>query len=242
MKPKRAVRLFFNRWRGEARVDGIRFPLDPDVISPNMERTLAKGRYEWGEARLGARVVSAGDTVLELGAGIGFVSSYLRRNTAAGKIVCVEANPRLIPYIENIHGINGIHDTVVLNGVVQVAPHPASMPFYCRRDFWASSLDATTGAYESVVDVPCLDLGKLLDTYKPSILIMDIEGGELALLATDELRHVRAIVVEVHRDTYGQQGLDQLLASAQLLGFQEDPHGTLREVHTLVRPAVSNRA
>ncbi|MTD96309.1 FkbM family methyltransferase [Hyphomicrobium sp. xq] len=237
MKLTRTARLHLNRWRGEAKVDGIRLPLSAKVISPNMEWTLAKGRYEWGEARMGARAVAPGDTVLELGSGIGFVSSYLRRNTAAGKIVCVEANPDLVPYIENVHRLNGIADTVVLNGVAQVPPFPASMPFYCRRDFWASSLEPTSAAYERAVEVPSLDLAQLLDKHKPGVLIMDIEGGELALMQIAALPHVRAIVMEVHRDTYGDAGLQQLFDLAARLGFARDPAGTAREVHTLARAA-----
>jgi len=237
MKLKRHAQLHINRWRGEARVDGIRLPLAPHVISANMEWTLAKGRYEWGEARMGSRMVRPGDTVLELGSGLGFVSSYLRRNTSAGKIVCVEANPGLVPYIEKVHTLNGISHTLVVNGVAQIAPHTTHMPFYCRTDFWASSLDAGTGAYERAVDVPCLDLAEMLEAHRPDVLIMDIEGGELALLEIDRLPYVRAIVLEVHTNAYGQEGLDRLLGSAARLGFGMDPQGTMREVHTLVRTA-----
>jgi FkbM family methyltransferase len=229
--------LYLNRLRGEAKVDGIRLPLDPHVISPNMEWTLAKGRYEWGEARMGARAIAPGDTILELGSGIGFVSSYLRRNTAAGMIVCVEANPGLVPYIENVHRLNDIADTVTLNGVAQVAPQSASVPFYCRRDFWASSLEPASAAYERAVEVPALDLRALLDKYRPGVLIMDIEGGELALMEIGALPHVRAIVMEVHRNTYGDEGLQRLFDLAGPLGFARDPEGTAREVHTLVRAA-----
>ena len=98
-----------------------------------MEWTLAKGRYEWGEARFGARVIAHGDTVLELGAGIGFVSSYIRQHSAAARIVCVEANPQLIPYIEEVHRINDIQNTVVINGVAQIGPKVASVPFLSPR-------------------------------------------------------------------------------------------------------------
>lgn len=235
MKLKRYAQLHINRWRGEARIDGIRLPLAPNVISANMEWTLAKGRYEWGEARMGARMVRPGDTVLELGSGLGFVSSYLRRTTTAGKIVCVEANPDLVPYIEAVHAINGIGNALVMNGVAQIPPHAAHVPFYCRGDFWASSLDAETGAYERAFDVPCLELGELLEAHRPDVLIMDIEGGELPLLEIERLPHVRAIVLEVHTDAYGQEGLGRLLASTERLGFRLDPRGSMREVHTLIR-------
>ena len=135
MKLKRYAQLHINRWRGEARVDGIRLPLAPNIISAHMEWTLAKGRYEWGEARMGARMVRPGDTVLELGSGLGFVSSYLRRNTTAGKIVCIEANPDLVPYIEAVHALNGIGNALVLNGVAQIAPRTAHMPFLLQARF-----------------------------------------------------------------------------------------------------------
>lgn len=199
MKPLRAARRLLNRYRGEARVDGIRLPLDYDVLSANMERTLAKGRYEWGEARYGSRVVSPGDIVLELGAGIGFVSSYIRRHSPAGRIICVEAHPQLIPYIKNVHAINEIRDTTVLHGVVQIEPKDTSVPFYCRRDFWASSLDAHTGPFDSVVKVPSLNFTELLATHEPNVLIMDIEGGELDLLSVGALGTVRAIVLRYTR-------------------------------------------
>ncbi len=174
---------------------------------------------------------------MELGAGIGFVSSYIRRHTAAARIICVEANPTLIPYINNVHRINDVRDTIVLNGVAQTAPRDTSVPFYCRRDFWASSLTPSTGPYDSVVDVPSLNFIELLDAYQPSVLIMDIEGGELALLALAELRHVKAIVMEVHENVYGREGLEQLFAATRRLGFAEDPDGAARAVHTLVRSA-----
>jgi hypothetical protein len=45
--------------------------------------------------------------------------------------------------------------------------------------------------------------------------------------------------MEVHRDTYGDAGLQQLFDLAGRLGFARDPDGTAREVHTLVRPATS---
>jgi hypothetical protein len=111
------------------------------------------------------------------------------------------------------------------------------VPFYCRCDFWASSLEPTSSAYERAVEVPSLDLGQLLDKHRPGVLVMDIEGGELALMQIAALPHVRAIVMEVHRDTYGDAGLQQLFDLAGRLGFARDPAGTAREVHTLARAA-----
>lgn len=231
---KRTAQFHLNRWRKEARVDNIRLPLSNRIISPGMEWTLAKGRYEWGEARMSARVLKPGESVLELGAGIGFVSSYIRLNTDAGQITCIEANPDLVPYIEGVHRLNGISNAAVVNGVAQVADYPASIPFYCRKDFWASSMEPAVD-YERAVEVPVLNFTNLLATARPDVLVMDIEGAELDLLEADTLPHVRAIVLEVHKDVYGRRGLDRLFERAKHLGFHRDPNGTVREVHTLVR-------
>ena len=91
--------------------------------------------------------------------------------------------------------------------------------------------------YERAVEVPTLDLPHLLDKHRPSVLIMDIEGSELALMEIGALPHVRAMVIEVHRDIYGETGLQRLFGLAGRLGFARDPDGTAREVHTLLRAA-----
>jgi FkbM family methyltransferase len=226
-----------NRLRGAARVNGIALPIDHSVLSPHMELTLAAGRYERRERALSARIVRPGDVVLELGAGLGFLGSYLRKFTGAGKIVCVEANPHLIPYITRVHALNRIDAVEVLNGVVVPRPGgPVSFPFYCRRDFWASSLDPTL-PFQSVVSVGVLNLADILDEHRPDILVMDIEGGELDLLGAPTLGSIRAAVIETHPGQYGADGLRAVEANLARLGFIEDPAGADRDVRTFVRPA-----
>jgi predicted RNA methylase len=130
MNPIRTIKRSINRLRGEARVNGIALPIDRSVLSPHMELTLAAGRYERRERALSARIIRSGDVVLELGAGLGFLGSYLRKFTRAGKIVCVEANPHLIPYIARVHALNRIEAIEVLNGVVVPRDgEPISFPF-----------------------------------------------------------------------------------------------------------------
>ena len=51
------------------------------------------------------RVARAGDTVLELGGGIGYMSTLLAVKTRA-RVVSFEANPALIDYIRSVHAAN----------------------------------------------------------------------------------------------------------------------------------------
>jgi FkbM family methyltransferase len=235
MNPLRTIKRSVNWLRGEAHVSGIVLPIDRSVLSPHMELTLAAGRYERRERALSARIVRPGDVVLELGAGLGFLSSYLRKFTGAGKIVCVEANPNLIPYINRVHAVNAIDRIELLNGVVLPRPDgAASIPFYCRRDFWASSLDPSS-PFESVVSVGALSFPDILDRHRPDVLVMDIEGGELELLTTPSAGSIRAAVVETHPGHYGPDGLRAIEANFARLGFVEDAAGMDRDVRTFVR-------
>lgn len=235
MHPVRLVKRIVNRMQGSALVNGILLPIDRSILSPYMELTLAAGRYERRERELASRVIRNGDAVLELGAGLGFIGACLRRFTGAGKIVCIEANPQLIPYIRRVHSLNGIEGVEVLNGVVvHDREGPATIPFYCRRDFWASSLDGTA-PYERRVEVASLVLSDILDSHRPDVLVMDIEGGEFELMEARNLGTVRAMVVETHPWTWGATGLAAFEANLARLGFREDELGASRDVRTFVR-------
>ena len=235
MNPIRMMKRAVNRLRSEARVNGIVLPIDRSVLSPLMELTLAAGRYERRERALSARIIRPGDVVLELGAGLGFLSSYLRKFTGARKIVCVEANPNLIPYISRVHALNGIDGVELLNGVVVPrADGTASIPFYCRRDFWASSLDPSA-PFEAVVSVGALRFSDILECHRPDVLVMDIEGGELELLTAPSAGSIRAAVIETHPGQYGPDGLRAIEANLERLGFVEDAAGRDRDVRTFVR-------
>lgn len=224
-----------NRLRGGVDVSGVWLPIDRGVLSPRMELSLAGGRYEARERVMATRVIRPGDVVLELGSGLGFISSYVRQCTGAGKIICVEANPRLIPYIRGVHALNAVTDVEVLNGVVVATEgKPQTFPFYCRNDFWASSLSAAL-PYDRVVDVPALPLAEILSANRPDVLIMDIEGGEIELMKTPSLGSIRAIVVETHAGEYGDGGIQALENDLARLGFAEDIDGAMRDVRTFLR-------
>ncbi len=215
--------------RGEANVKGVRLPFDRKILSTDMRRRLAKGKYEASEVKASASVLQQGDVVLELGAGLGFVSSYLRKNTGAGRIICVEANPHLIPYIQRVHQLNDVGGVQVLHGIAQPMHGGTDAAFYCRKDFWASSLEPEP-PFESIVSVPCIPFTDLLTHHRPDLLVMDIEGGELQLLAVEALQGVRSIVLEVHPKIYGESGLAQVQNHLARLSFRPTKNPADRDV------------
>ncbi|MEI4234613.1 hypothetical protein V8324_17260, partial [Roseovarius sp. D22-M7] len=74
---------------------GIRFPADARIITAKVARRLRRDMYETPEVTALSKVLRPGDRVLELGAGIGFLSSVVARGLDVAQITRVEANPRL---------------------------------------------------------------------------------------------------------------------------------------------------
>ncbi len=202
----RPLRQAITRASGYAFIDGVRIPIDPAVVSDRMLKSIANGTYERAESHLLRRIVRKGDRILELGAGIGFISALAGRLSVGGAVSVVEANPSLIPLIEATHRANGIEANII-NAVIVDEPESTlsgrTMPFHLREDFWASSLDATRPGIKSSVDVPLKSLASLLAEAKPDVLVFDIEGGEDPLFASADLPGVRAVCGEFHPDIVG---------------------------------------
>lgn len=80
---------------------GVRIELDPSVMSPKMISVLKASRFERQEAKQIDLILDDDEIVLEIGAGIGFVSTLLTRSHKTKRVVSYEANPDLLPSIKN---------------------------------------------------------------------------------------------------------------------------------------------
>lgn len=68
----------------------------------------------------------------------------------------------------------------------------------------------------------------------PSVIIMDVEGAEIDLLAIEDLGNVGHIIVELHPHIVGQPKIDTLIATLAARGFrvQETIHKTAHFART----------
>jgi FkbM family methyltransferase len=210
----------YNRLRGYASIETVRLPIRRPIVSRSREKSLALGRYEPSLTSAVKESLRDNDVVLELGAGLGYISSYLRRQTGVGRIVCYEANPDLIPYIRDVHGLNKVQGVEVRHGVVTPAPPGTTLPFYIRSSTAASSLNETDGPVARIVDVPVIAWRTVVDEVQPTAAIMDIEGAELDVLEADDFGPVRRLVLETHPIVYGTAGLKRLYDALTRHGFQ----------------------
>ena len=201
---------------------GICFPEDGEVLTERIVASLRNGRYESQEARAVSRFVEPGDRVLELGAGLGFISSFLYKSLGVREILCVEANPGLCAYIAEVHRANGATDIAIRNGIaVGDTVAQSELPFYVRDPFWGSSLDAH-GDYVDCVKVPAYPLTGLVRDFGAHVMIVDIEGGERDLFEDASLNGVTKIFLELHTRKIGRVGVKTCFDALSAQGFAYD--------------------
>lgn len=210
---------------------GLSFPDDSRYLSDRHKNMLRRNAYEEMESIAALKAINASDRVLELGAGIGYMSSLISKHCAPQAILSFEANPRLIPYIRAVHRVNQVTGASVENALLS-ADEGGTKPFYIRGDFLASSLsddlgDAHGGVVE-VADVPVIPLAQVLAEFQPTVLVCDIEGAEVDLLGCADLSCLRAVIIELHPQWVGQSGIQTIfdtMARAGMTYFPRSSHG-----------------
>lgn len=206
-----------------ARCHGIEVPVSPH-LGPGMIRSLDAGKYESGEIAAGLACIPKGARILELGAGAGVVGAVLAKHLAPAAMMSVEANPRLIPNIRELHLHNGLADVIDLrHAVVFSAPDaPETVEFYLRGNFLGSSLTPLNEERAVPVSVPVLRYADLTAQFPHDAIMMDIEGGELEFLRHADLSAVKVVVGEFHRMIYGREGMKECRQLLTKAGFQMD--------------------
>lgn len=208
---------------------GVLIPDDPEVITPAIRTAILSGRFEAEEAAAVPRIVRDGDRVLEIGAGIGFMSTLLSRQPGVVSVIAAEANPRLIGYMARLHADNGVTGVERLNAVLTNAGGP-SATFYLRRDFWMGSLMPGPNPYEGTVEVPTRGLDALLRDKDITLIVCDIEGAEAFLFEGADLRGVDRIFLELHDHVTGLKGVAALFRALGAQGFAYDPRHSAQSV------------
>lgn len=201
---------------------GVKIPLDPNVITSKIERAIRKDRYELDEVSGTPKFLEKDDRVIELGAGIGFISSFLGVRLGVENVLCVEADPTLCAFIRSVHELNGLQAAQVRNCVaLNDGAAEAPVPFYVREQFWSSSLDGEE-PYQKAIEVPGIRLSKLIRDFKANTLIVDIEGGERDLFAPADLSGIDKIFLEIHTRKIKRIGIKHCFDALSQSGFCYD--------------------
>ncbi|HEU4429626.1 MAG TPA: FkbM family methyltransferase [Myxococcota bacterium] len=213
--PRFAWRLLTRPTR--VRLHGVVLELGPDA-TPALRRALYSERYERGEARCVRLRVEPGDVVLEVGAGLGLLSTLCALRVGSENVTAYEANPALLPRIRATYAANGVAPRLV-NAVL--ARKAGEAELYVEGEFASSSLLRRSDA-ATRVRVPQHVVGEVIARVNPTCLVIDIEGGEVELLPAIDLRGVRKLILELHPHRVGETRTAMLVTWLTAQGLRED--------------------
>lgn len=218
---------------------GIRFKYNPEIMLPRVIDSIEAGRYEAREATAISKYVEPGWNVLELGGGLGFVSTYVKQRLNPGKCHVVEADPRLIPVIAETHKLNGVTGVQVHNCIASsdaALVKAGTVDFRLGAHFWASSVkNVDRAAKEDVVKVPVKSFQSLINECKPQALVIDIEGGEIDLFSQIKMPTVNSIIMEIHPKVTGVEAIRKMYGDLEKLGFKSENYEVETDVAVFVR-------
>jgi len=195
---------------------GIQLPVKHPLVSPGIAKEIFFGDYEAKEIEIIRKRIEPNDVVLEVGAGLGYLSAYCAKQVGSSSVFTYEANPELIPIIRETYSRSEV-DPTITNAML--AEGNGEREFHLEEDFWASSAHRTGGRS---ITVQQLDLNTELERINPSFLIVDIEGGEVEFFSGANLNMVHKICVETHSDVVGDEALSKMFAGLVDKGFSLD--------------------
>jgi len=208
-------------------LNDLEMVLPDESASKKVAAKLQEGGYEGFEAKAAMRRIKPGHRVLELGGGLGYITSICARAAGPENVMTVEANPSMIPVIEANLARNNLSGVTLLHGAITDSDGE-NIPFHAGKAFWGGSLKPDPKRNVEMIDVPQLRFSDLMVEHRPHVVIMDIEGGEEALFDHPWPRHVRAVLIELHPSKYSDAVIARIfdcLRESGLIYDTDTSHG-----------------
>jgi FkbM family methyltransferase len=193
------------------------------------ERFFAlRGIFEWRIAAVAAAVLRPGDVVFEGGAQLGTETfNYCTRVGSTGRVVSFEADPQLAARLNREVARLGMTQCTVWDKALGERPGVAQFELAATpsSNSGLGSLAPDDTATDGRVTVQVATLDEAYDAHgAPRLVVMDIQGGELAALrgGARTLAEARPVVVlEVESDSLRRLGgsAEELLALLRDAGY-----------------------
>ena len=193
-----------------------------DGVFVNVDKRLPKGiikalykeTYESDERYLVNIMLEPGDRVLEIGAGIGVVSSLCGLKCSKGAVVSYEANPNAYDFaLDNIK-LNKL--SIDLRNKM-LGSEKGEKDFYISSKILSSS--SKDRGFGGKVTLPCDDISEVISDFKPTALVMDVEGAEVDLVPLVNFSNIKKIIIELHPWIVGDDQIDEVKSLIESNGF-----------------------
>ena len=211
---------------------GVRFRHRPDLLAPRVRHALRANTYAAQQVRAALKVSYAGDTVLELGGGIGLVSAVLSKRRDIAHVHIYEPNAPLADYIRDIHSLNAIDNATVHTAVL--GKRKGTAPFEVRAGLFGASPKEAEGT-SSIETVDVHNVKTQVKAIKPDVLICDIDGAEAEVIPLMDLGKVRAAVITLSPQTTGPEGVTAVFHAFMAAGLSYFPKLSSQKVVTFRR-------
>jgi len=213
--------LYFDLFLKKYRTNGCAFTIPRKNINRVGRGYFALGLYEKDERAYIGKVLDGKETILELGGCIGVISCITNKKLAnPGQHVVVEANPEMIPYLDE-NKKNNRCSFEIINAVISKTEFV---------DFFLSDSFVASGIYQQDVNrrkvsVKGVTPRELENKYnlKFNTIVMDIEGGEYDLILENKtfLNDIDKIFMEEHRFILGDVKFKEYEDVLRSLGFEK---------------------
>lgn len=221
-----AGRLIGVLTRKRIRHKGLWFDTRSDDFTPRVRAQMFWGAYEGAETRMIRSFLSDSRAVVELGSSLGVTATHIANVMApSSHLVCVEANPRLLPGLRERTSkrFSNVQVDIVHAAVTD---HCGKATLSIAAQTVGSRLCTDPRLSESTVEVPALTLREVVRQrgMMEFDLVSDIEGCEAAFLLQDPdiLKNCRRVVIELHDTVFrGRRvSVSNLMDAAVSAGFQ----------------------
>lgn len=196
-------------------IDGLRLIGYRRDIPKHVSQMLVRGDYEMPERVAISQLLRKGDRVLEIGSCVGVVALTAARIVGAQNVLTFEPNPAAAAVARENFALNAL-PVELINAAVGV--DDGTLNLRVSPDSWlgASGRRQFDGR---TVATQMRSIASVVASFKPSVLVIDTEGMEEELLPACPLADVRALVVEVHPDVIGTDGVARLGHHLRRSGF-----------------------
>lgn len=219
-------RVRLRRWLKVKSVDygGLRVCTDPDYVGKGILKALYTGRYEREEFHLVRKYLKPTDRTLEVGAGLGIMSSLCASICGSEAVVSYEANSSLKKAILKNYELNNVSPELRIKAL---AESEGETVFHFHHNFYSSSLVERENSVAETVQ--CDAINAVIAEHKATAIVMDVEGAEIDLLPIADLTDIQTLIVETHPHIVGEEKTAKLIGHLEECGFKlhEAPGGVI---------------
>lgn len=206
---------------------------DSKIISNNILKFICNNSYEADERVIIKKSLDGTEKVLEVGAGLGFITYSLGSIIKSGEIFSFEANPLLCNLIKENFILNS-KDVNIFNGIIKNGSTYDVEKFYLAYEFWSSST-VPLDDFQKVIDVPVIDLNNFIMEHSINTLVLDIEGGEIVFFDSFNFDNINKIIIELHPEKVGSLSIGKLISLFGMKGLHLDLMNSGKRVFSFIR-------